>query len=215
MSQQYWTEALSTAKERLEALRIRLDAIDAEREEIVNEVVQMEQLVKSLTPLTTDSPLDKVNTTLIKNAANLNLADACRRVLAENDRYMTPIEIRNTLVASEFDLSNYSNPLASIHGVLKRIAESGDIEKHDKGGTTLYKWNLPRFNPPATSGGMSGKEQMDMIMGTGRYGKTNMQRIVEQAMNPPKSAVQRALDELHNPAKSAAQQLLDKLNRGT
>lgn len=139
MSKEYWKEALNTAKEQLDALRIRLDALDAEREIITNEMVQLEQVVTSLTPLTSEHSLEELNAFLIENATELNLADACREVLKKNNRYMTPIEIRDTLAASGFDLTNYSNPLASIHGVLKRFVESGTAEKHEKDGATMYR----------------------------------------------------------------------------
>jgi hypothetical protein len=198
MSQQYWTDALNIAKEQLETLRLRLDALDAEREEAVSQIVQMEQLVKSLTSLTSENPLEKINATLVENANELSLADACREVLVKNTRYMTPIEIRDTLAASGFDLSTYSNPLASIHGVLKRIAESGSAEKHEKGGTTLYKWNLQRNEArtsATTSGvtGMSGVGQIVEMMS--RREKTIAEKLFEQT-HPPKNAMQEMIDAI-------------------
>jgi hypothetical protein len=198
MSQEYWKDALKTAQEQLEALRVRLDSLDAEREEIVNEVVQLEQAIKSLSPLASDRPLEKINALLIENAAGLNLADACREVLKKNDRYMTPIEIRNTLDASNFDLTTYSNPLASIHGVLKRMAESGEIEKHEKGGTTLYRLKGYTVTIPASGGGS--------------VGRSAVERIAEQVNNPTLKAAQRAIEQMDTPAMRAAKRAAEQID---
>lgn len=138
----YWTQVQDAARKRHEAARIRLDALDAEREEITNEVVQLEQLIKSVAPFTSASPLEQGIVFLIDNAADLTLADACRRTLKNNSRYMKPKEIRFVLEASGLDLkANYTNPLAGIHGVLKRMVASGEVEAHShEAKGTLYRW---------------------------------------------------------------------------
>src|SRR5437899_10089367 len=46
------------------------------------------------------------------------LTEACRSILRNAARPMTPVEVRNRLAAVGFDLSRYSNDLASIHTVL-------------------------------------------------------------------------------------------------
>lgn len=229
MNQEFWKDALKTAQEQLEALRVRLDSLDAEREEIVNEIVQFEEAIKSLTPLTSERSLEKINAFLIENATELNLADACREVLKKNDRYMTPIEIRNTLDASNFDLTNYSNPLASIHGVLKRMAESGEIEKHEKDGTTLYRLKRHTVMIPASGGGSIGRraverlaEQLDnpTIKAAQRVAAqmnepamNAAQRVVEQMNQPAMKAVQRAAEEMNKPSMRAAQRAIEEMNK--
>jgi hypothetical protein len=189
MSQQYWSEALNKAKEQLATLLARLDTLDAEREVIVNEVVQLEQAIKSLSPLTSDRPADNINAVLIENVPELTLADACREVLKKNDRYMTPIEIRDTLAASGFELNNHTNPLASIHGVLKRIAGSGDAEKHEKNGVTMYKWNSAKYEVRVPTkfygGGMPVRNVVQEIadaLASGK-GKSQPQGLLEEVAN--------------------------------
>jgi hypothetical protein len=56
----------------------------------------------------------------------LGLTDACRMVLKTAGHPLTPAEIRLQLEATGMDLSRYSNPLASIHTVLKRLCQSGE-----------------------------------------------------------------------------------------
>lgn len=52
---------------------------------------------------------------------------------------MTPIEIRDALETSKYDLSQHSNPLASIHSVLKRFVASGEAQAIETGNKTSYK----------------------------------------------------------------------------
>jgi len=55
------------------------------------------------------------------------LTGACRVVLKGAGRAMTPIEVRERLAAIGFDLDKYSNSLAAIHTVLKRLHEAGEV----------------------------------------------------------------------------------------
>jgi hypothetical protein len=144
MSKDYWKEVLETACKKRETLRSRRDELDAEREEINLEVVQIEQLIEHLTPLATDTPLDHIPLMNEKYVTGLNLADACREVLKTVNTHFTPIQVRDTLASIDYNLNQYSNPLASIHGVLKRMVESGEVESlaHEKRGT-IYRWKAP------------------------------------------------------------------------
>ncbi|HJQ30927.1 MAG TPA: hypothetical protein VJ866_02035 [Pyrinomonadaceae bacterium] len=139
MSNEYWKGVLDAARTRLEQLRERRDVLDAEREEVNLEIVQVEQVVANLTPLVAEARREVPRVAL--KLLGLSLSDACRQVLQALNRHMTPIEVRDTLDASGYDLSQHKNPLASIHGVLKRLAEAGDAEAitHDVRGT-MYRW---------------------------------------------------------------------------
>ena len=55
------------------------------------------------------------------------LTDAVRVVLRGAPHPMTPTEIRDRLEAIGFDLVKYTNSLAAIHTVLKRLNESKEI----------------------------------------------------------------------------------------
>ena len=144
MSKDYWMGVFETARRRLEELRERRDTLDAEREEVNLEIVQLEQVVNNLTPLIAEVSADTLPLFLLKNPNEISLADACREVLKNYNRHMTPIEIRNTLELVGYNLRQHSNALASIHGVLKRMAESGEVEQltHDVLGT-MYRWKKP------------------------------------------------------------------------
>jgi hypothetical protein len=72
------------------------------------------------------------------------LTEACRAVLRNAANPMTPVEVRNRLAAIGFDLSQYSNELASIHTVLKRLHRSGELRFVPRGrGRHAYEWSRP------------------------------------------------------------------------
>jgi hypothetical protein len=60
---------------------------------------------------------------------------------------MTPVEVRDALVNSGFDLSAYSNPLAAIHTILKRLTKTEDVRPAIiDGDQTVYQWKgIRRF----------------------------------------------------------------------
>jgi hypothetical protein len=69
------------------------------------------------------------------------LTDACRVVSKSAGRPMTPIEVRDRLLAIGFDLSKYANSLAAIHTVLKRLAEAGELRSVALDpGKVFYVW---------------------------------------------------------------------------
>jgi hypothetical protein len=66
----------------------------------------------------------------------MSLADACRAVLKTTMTSMTPKEVRDGIKRLGYDLSGKSNAMASIHSVLKRLAESGNV--HREGSQYLW-----------------------------------------------------------------------------
>jgi hypothetical protein len=58
----------------------------------------------------------------------LGLTDACRMALRAAGHPLTAAEIRDHLGAMGFEWSAYSNPLASIHTVLKRLQQAGEVQ---------------------------------------------------------------------------------------
>jgi len=72
------------------------------------------------------------------------LTDACRAILQNAGKPMTPIDVRNRLAAVGFDLSRYSNDLAAIHTVLKRLNQAGELRFIPRSpGKHAYQWSRP------------------------------------------------------------------------
>lgn len=84
-------------------------------------LAQLRTAINALVALDTDEPITYAGT----------LADACRAVLKNSSgRPLTPLQVRDAIIALGYNLAQHkSNPLASIHAVLKRLSESGDVER--------------------------------------------------------------------------------------
>ena len=74
------------------------------------------------------------------------LADAIRAVLKQNaDRTMSPTEVRDAVKVLGYEHPDEGNLMPAIHGVLKRLHESGDARtKTGKDGGTRYQWRGDR-----------------------------------------------------------------------
>lgn len=73
----------------------------------------------------------------------LGLTDACRMIL-RNGQPMTPIEVRDRLLAIGIDVSKYANDLAAVHTILKRLKHSGELRFIPRApGKHQYAWNRP------------------------------------------------------------------------
>ena len=72
------------------------------------------------------------------------LTEACKTSLRCAAAPMTPLEVRDRLQATGFDINRYSNPLAAIHTVLRRLTDSGEVRRRtsrSKGAT--YEFTAP------------------------------------------------------------------------
>jgi hypothetical protein len=74
----------------------------------------------------------------------IGLTDACRIVVRGAGLPVTPADVRQRLQAIGFDLSKYSNDLAAIHTILRRLNDSGELRFIPRGndpGKHAYVWN--------------------------------------------------------------------------
>jgi len=71
------------------------------------------------------------------------LTDACRLVYRNAGIPLSPTDVRERLRASGLDLSNYSNEMAAIHTVLRRLNVSGELRAMAVPGKQIYAWRTP------------------------------------------------------------------------
>ena len=108
------------------------ETLDRQRREIDDRLAQLGQTIGTLTRL-----LGLVPT------VPLGLTDACRMVL-RHGQPMTPIEVRDRLLAVGIDVSKYANDLAAVHTILKRLSSSGELRFIQREpGKHQYAWNRP------------------------------------------------------------------------
>lgn len=117
----------------LDAATREYEALLAERARIDARIARLAQTMGSLMRLCNLQP-----------TVQWGLTDAVRAVLQAAGHPLTAVEVRDQLGAMGFDLSRYSNDLASIHTVLKRLNQAGEADfvprAHDKPG---YRWRKP------------------------------------------------------------------------
>lgn len=67
------------------------------------------------------------------------LTEKVRSIFAVNDRiYFSAIDIRDRLKKLGFPIEKYSNALATIHTVLRRLYKAEEIKSEDREGKTYY-----------------------------------------------------------------------------
>jgi hypothetical protein len=116
----------------LEAAAKEYEALGEERRRIDERLTQLAQTIGTLSRLIGLTP-----------TVPLSITDAVRLAIRAGVP-MTPPEVRDRLLSIGFDLSIYSNELAVIHTVLKRLNEAGEIRILPRpGGKHAYLWTKP------------------------------------------------------------------------
>ena len=92
------------------------EALGAQRREIDERLAQLAQTIGTLNRLCG-----------FVSTVPWGLTDACRVVLKNAGRAMTPTEVRDRLEAIGLDLTKYTNSLAAVHTVLKRLNQSQEV----------------------------------------------------------------------------------------
>lgn len=106
----------------LDAAIAEYEALGARRRELDERLAQLAQTIGTLNRLCGFVP-----------TVPWGLTDACRLVLRNAAVPLMPTEVRDRLRSIGFDVSRYSNELASIHTVLKRLREAGELRLVPRG----------------------------------------------------------------------------------
>ena len=109
------------------------EALGQQRQDIDKRIAEVAQTIGTLSRLCGLIP-----------TVPLGLTDACRLVVRGAGVPVTPTDVRQRLQSIGFDLSKYSNDLAAIHTILKRLNESGELRFIPRGtepGKHAYIWN--------------------------------------------------------------------------
>lgn len=125
MTSRNYRAALAEAIKEYESLGEERRAIDSRLSQLAQTIGTLSRLI-GLTP-----------------TVPLSITDAVRLALRAGIP-MTPVEVRDRLLAIGVDLSIYSNELAVIHTVLKRLNEAGELRLIPRtGGKNAYLWAKP------------------------------------------------------------------------
>src|SRR5947209_6474193 len=129
-----FTNALETALKQLaemvaerERLSERLTALD-------NEIPILREKITSLATLVDDIPADSPLGLMLDAVVEMGLTDAVRAALKAINAPRTPLEVKNWLLRQRYNLDNYSNVMATLHIILKRLVKSKEAEEVKKDG---------------------------------------------------------------------------------
>jgi hypothetical protein len=123
----------------------------AERTRLDERLAQLAQTIGSLMRLCDLTP-----------TVSLGLTDACRMVLKAAGHPLTAVEVRDQLETMGFDVARYANDLASIHTILNRLNQAGQVDFVPRAhGKPAYRWR----RPPAVV--LMSKENMAALLGIG------------------------------------------------
>jgi hypothetical protein len=81
---------------------------------------------------------------VIKADLAVGITESARVILKDNFFPMTAKEIKEKIAARKLNLARYSNPLAVIHTILKRLVQSGEVRiVPQPNGRKAYQWISP------------------------------------------------------------------------
>ena len=113
------------------------------RAQLDAELAKLRQLIHATLNMLSDEERRKYSVAFESmGAPQLGLTDAICRILETATDWMTAVEVRDELVNSGFNFDSYtSNPLASVHTVLKRLFPE-KLEPRERGqtGSVEYRW---------------------------------------------------------------------------
>jgi hypothetical protein len=115
--------------------------LDIQREETRQQLSHVRQIVANLHALSGHAAPDNVGV--------LGFTDACRVIVRDSHpNWLSASDLRDKLSERGYDLQPYSNPLASIYTILRRLHEAGEIEKKQEGIQTFHRWirRFPRYS---------------------------------------------------------------------
>lgn len=134
MSTENYKPALDRLKQDLRDSKIRrlehLRGVDEEEERIAH----LRQTVAALSKLCGEA--------FDEDDDEFGLTDAIRMALKAHGGHLTPQQVKSQIEKLGFKTDKYSNALASIHTVLKRLVIKGELDDNGTSGDgkTAYRW---------------------------------------------------------------------------
>jgi len=129
--------ALLEAKQTVARLLVQREKIDRKVARLQAVISDLQNLAAELLRKDMERSIDRVT----KAHLTMGITDLSREILKKNFFPMTAGQVREKLEARKLDLSRYSNPLAVIHTVLKRLVKSGEARVvPQERGKKAYQW---------------------------------------------------------------------------
>jgi division protein CdvB (Snf7/Vps24/ESCRT-III family) len=129
--------ALFEAEQDLARCLVQRQKIDHKVARLQAVITQLQELCAELDKKHFERRVERV----VKAHLNMGITELARVLLKEMSLPMTASDLKEKMEARKLDLSRYSNPLAVIHTVLKRLVQSGEVKVVPQGrGKKAYQW---------------------------------------------------------------------------
>jgi hypothetical protein len=130
----------TSERELVESYLKRLQDATAKQKQIQEEMNRVEVAIRGMLALTENEEEMKYLEQLDEILKPEGFTEAIRKVLRSTKEYLTPAEVKERLPIAGFFLTEYSNPLASIHTILKRLHKANEVTLGAKDGKASYQW---------------------------------------------------------------------------
>lgn len=115
-----------------------------ERQKIDHKLARLQGVINHLETLCDELNHKVSGKRMTKEELRMGFTDLARVILRENFFPLTANDLKETMEAKGVDFSDYSNPLAVTHTVLKRLVRSGEVRMvPQKKGKNAYQWITP------------------------------------------------------------------------
>lgn len=129
VSQVNYKQSLKAAAQELTELMEQQEGLEVKMEEVRERAAIVRRALNSLGALCDISPPKEyphLYPSLLER--DVGFTDAIREVFRHDDMAMfTAVGVRDQLQAMGFDIAKYTNPLASIHTILKRLQRNKEV----------------------------------------------------------------------------------------
>jgi hypothetical protein len=135
-------------KKMVENIQAEIESLEIQQEDVERRLARLKQALLGLAPLAEDSPpglTGLMGESITAAVEAMSITDAARQILQAATTPLAPTEIKQQLLNMGKDLSKQKNVMASIHSMLKRLLESGEIETTNNG--LAYQWKGVRRFP--------------------------------------------------------------------
>jgi hypothetical protein len=115
------------------------------RQRIDQRILQVQSIMTHLESLCSELDTKISDEWKKKQEVKLGLTEAVKKALQEPIPIpITAVEVKQRMESSGFDFNKYSNPLAAIHNVLKRLVVSGQVKAEvQPNKKKKYLWLTP------------------------------------------------------------------------
>ena len=114
------------------------------RQKLDQKIARLQAVVSDLQNLCAErdqSNFEKRVDRVIKADLAVGITESTRVILKENFFPMTASGVKEKIEARKLNLARYSNPLAVIHTILKRLVQSGEVRVVPQAkGKNAYQW---------------------------------------------------------------------------